>query len=162
MSEGPRRETLVERVLGGSRFVLLVFYMGLALSLVLYAVAFAAKLVKLATNVLAYDDATMILAMLGLIDAVLVANLVVMVLLSGYRNFVGLDEDGGSFDAGGSLKVKLASSIVAISAIHLLQLFLTAGEDGAALLTGTAVHLAFVASAVILAVIDRLGSKGKA
>ncbi len=147
----------VGRAAIGSRLILLVFYFGLALGLAVYAVAFAAKLATLAANVLVYDQATMILAMLGLIDAVLVANLVVTVVLSGYRSFIR-DADGS--DAGSGLKVKVASSIVAISAIHLLQLFFNAAAgDERLLLTSLAVHLAFVVSALLLAVIDRLGRK---
>ncbi len=157
--EGDGREGLVGRAAIGSRLLLLVFYFGLALGLAVYAVAFAAKLAKMAANVLVYDQATMILAMLGLIDAVLVANLVVTVVLSGYRSFIR-DADGS--DAGSGLKVKVASSIVAISAIHLLQLFFNAEAGGEqALLTSVAVHLAFVVSALLLAVIDRLGAKPK-
>ncbi|MBV8972667.1 MAG: YqhA family protein [Sphingomonadaceae bacterium] len=158
-SDDDRPAGAVGRAAVGSRLILLVFYFGLAIGLAVYAVAFAAKLVKMAANVLVYDQATMILAMLGLIDAVLVANLVVTVVLSGWRSFIR-DRDGS--DAGSGLKVKVASSIVAISAIHLLQLFFNAEPGGErTLLVSVAVHLAFVASALMLAVIDRLGAKAK-
>ena len=123
-------ELLVERIILASRWILVVFYFGLAASLAVYALAFLGKFVKIALNVLAFDEAEMILAMLGLIDAALVASLVVMVMISGYENFVSrFDEHGtdlswlGKLDSS-SLKIKVASSIVAISSIHLLQVFL--------------------------------------
>src|SRR6058998_2600018 len=89
------------------------------------------KLVTVAFEALTIDEDGMILAMLGLIDAALVASLAVMVMIVGYENFVGSFEESagtniswlGKVDSGG-LKIKLASSIVAISSIHLLQVFL--------------------------------------
>ena len=104
--------------------------------------------------------------MLGLIDAALVASLVVMVIISGYENFVSrFDEHEdqvhwlGTIDVG-SLKVKVASTIVAISSIHLLQVFLNSSQyTDAQLMWLTLMHLAFVASALILAYIDRITFK---
>src|SRR5262249_43983989 len=123
-------ENLVERIILASRWSLVVFYVGLAAALVVYAVSFIGKFIKIAVAVLDYDEAEMILAMLGLIDAALVASLIVMVMISGYENFVSkFDSTGvelswmGKLDAG-SLKIKVASAIVAISSIHLLQVFL--------------------------------------
>ena len=161
-------ELFVERVILAARWVLVVFYLGLAAALVLYAVSFAGKFMKLATSVLSLGEADMILAMLGLIDAALVASLVVMVMISGYENFVSrFDEaDGevsflGKLDAG-SLKIKVASSIVAISSIHLLQVFLNAEKyDTTKLVLLTGIHLAFVVSALMLGLLERLMSKKK-
>ena len=102
--------------------------------------------------------------MLSLIDAALVASLVVMVIISGYENFVSRfdNADGneiswlGKVDAG-SLKIKVASTIVAISSIHLLQVFLNVQQytDGQ-LMWLTIIHLTFVVSALLLAYIDKL------
>ena len=123
-------ETIIERVVLASRWILVVFYLGLAVSLAIYAVSFTLKLWSLAGKALDSSEAEMILGMLGLIDAALVASLVVMVMLSGYENFVSRFDEGredlswlGKLGAG-SLKVKVASAIVAISSIHLLQVFL--------------------------------------
>lgn len=156
-------ELLVERVILAARWVLVVFYLGLAAALVIYAVSFVGKFLKVAQSVFTLGEAQMILAMLGLIDAALVASLVVMVMISGYENFVSrFDEaDGevsflGKLDAG-SLKIKVASSIVAISSIHLLQVFLNADQYSTTqlvLLTG--IHLAFVVSALMLGFLERI------
>ena len=159
-------ELLVERIILAGRWVLVVFYLGLAAALVVYAVSFVFKFVKVASSVMTLGEADMILAMLGLIDAALVASLVVMVMISGYENFVSrFDEaDGevsflGKLDSG-SLKIKVASSIVAISSIHLLQVFLNAEQyDTTKLIIMTGIHLAFVVSALMLGFLERLMAK---
>lgn len=166
-------EHAVEGIILASRWLLVVFYLGLALSLGLYAISFALKLFEYLSKVMVLDDAEAILKILALIDASLVASLVVMVIISGYENFVSRfdnveDQNGelswlGKIDAG-SLKVKVASTIVAISSIHLLQVFLNANQYAdAKIMWLTIMHMAFVASALLLAYIDRLmGKKAKA
>ena len=160
-------ELLVERIILSSRWLLVVFYIGLVLALAVYAVSFAFKFLKVAGSVFELGEAEMILAMLGLIDAALVASLIVMVMISGYENFVSrfdeAEKEGevsflGKLDSG-SLKIKVASSIVAISSIHLLQVFLNADqyEDGK-IMWLTLMHLAFVASAVMLGFLEKLMS----
>ncbi|SCB26480.1 TIGR00645 family protein [Rhizobium multihospitium] len=164
-------ELLVERIILSSRWLLVIFYLGLAASLVVYAVSFAYKFYKVAINVFAYDEADMILAILGLIDAALVASLIVMVMISGYENFVSRFDEAedqgevsfiGKLDSG-SLKIKVASSIVAISSIHLLQIFLNATQyDNAKLMWFTIIHLAFVVSALLLGFLEKIMAKAKA
>jgi uncharacterized protein (TIGR00645 family) len=159
-------ELTVERIILSSRWLLVVFYLGLVVALAVYAVSFGYKFWKVALNVLSYDEADMILAMLGLIDAALVASLIVMVMISGYENFVSRFDDEGEADVSflgkldsGSLKIKVASSIVAISSIHLLQVFLNASQyDNSKLILLTGIHLAFVVSAVMLGLLERIMS----
>ena len=158
-------ELIIERIILSSRWILVVFYIGLVAALAVYAVSFAYKFLKIASGVFELDEAEMILAMLGLIDAALVASLIVMVMISGYENFVSRFDEAddkvsfiGKLDSG-SLKIKVASSIVAISSIHLLQVFLNADqyEDGK-IMWLTLMHLAFVASAVMLGFLEKLMS----
>lgn len=162
-------ETMIERILLGSRWILIVFYFGLAFALFVYACAFIYKCIKLAMGVFVLTENEVILAMLGLIDACLVASLMVMVMLTGYENYVSrLDRSDadeltwlGKIDTG-SLKVKIASSIVAISSIHLLQVFLNASQyDNQKIMWTTLIHLAFVLSAFSLAVVDRIAAGAK-
>jgi len=162
-------ERLVERIILASRWILVVFYLGLAAALGLYAVSFGLKFLKTAEKVFVLGEADMILAMLGLIDAALVASLIVMVMISSYENFVGRFDKGeetelswlGKLDAGG-LKIKVASSIVAISSIHLLQIFLNVQQyDNGKIMWLTIMHMAFVFSAVFLALLDRIMADGK-
>ncbi|MDP9137038.1 MAG: YqhA family protein, partial [Pseudomonadota bacterium] len=117
----------------------------------------------LATEILSLADADAVLSMLALIDAALVASLIVMVMISGYENFVSrFDEHDtelnwlGKIDAG-SLKIKVASTIVAISSIHLLQIFLNSAQyTSDQLMWVTIMHMAFVFSALFLGVLDRI------
>lgn len=161
-------ELIVERIILSSRWILVAFYLGLALSLAVYAISFAYKFSKVAINVFTYDEGEMILAMLGLIDAALVASLIVMVMISGYENFVSRFDDNetdvsfiGKLDSG-SLKIKVASSIVAISSIHLLQVFLNSNQfTDSKIMWLTAMHLAFVLSAVMLGFLEQLMKKAK-
>ena len=162
-------EQLVERAMLASRWLLIVFYFGLAFALALYAGAFVYKCAKLAAGILALSDNEVILAMLGLIDACLVASLMVMVMLTGYENYISrLDHEEatelawlGKIDSG-SLKVKIASAIVAISSIHLLQIFLNAATyDNQKIMWATLMHLAFVLSAFSLALVDRVAAATK-
>src|SRR5262249_29206346 len=151
-----RIELAVESIILASRWLLVVFYLGLGLALAVYAVSFGAKLYDFLSTALVISDTTTILKILGLIDAALVASLVVMVIISGYENFVSrFDEQAGevhwlgTIDVG-SLKIKVASTIVAISSIHLLQVFLNhASFTSEQLMWLTIMHLAFVFSAMI-------------
>jgi uncharacterized protein (TIGR00645 family) len=158
-------EHLVENVILASRWLLVVFYLGLAMALALYAISFARKLFDFMTKVMIVDETDAILKILGLIDAALVASLVVMVIISGYENFVSRFDNAdnevsflGKIDAG-SLKIKVASTIVAISSIHLLQIFLNiARYTDNQVMWLTIVHMAFVISALLLAYIERVMS----
>src|SRR5215510_6566716 len=161
-------ELLVERVILASRWLLVVFYVGLAAALAVYAVSFGLKFVKVAVGVLTLDEEDMILAMLSLIDAALVASLIVMVMISSYENFVSRFEEQtqdlswlGKMDSG-SLKIKVASAIVAISSIHLLQVFMNVHQyENGKIMWLTFMHLAFIASAVFLGLLDRISAGAK-
>ncbi|MDX8495567.1 TIGR00645 family protein [Mesorhizobium sp. VK22B] len=163
-----RLELAIESVILASRWLLVAFYLGLGLALATYALSFGKKLYEFVMSVFTLGDTDTILKMLGLIDAALVASLVVMVIISGYENFVSRfdEQDGevhwlGTIDVG-SLKVKVASTIVAISSIHLLQVFLNhASYATDQLMWLTVMHLAFVFSALMLAYIDRVMALAK-
>jgi conserved hypothetical transmembrane protein len=159
-------ETVVERIILGSRWILVIFLMGLSVALAVYGLSFTVKLWKVIGNVFVYGEAEMILAMLGLIDAALVASLLVMVMISSYENFVSRFDDHdaelhwlGKLDSG-SLKIKVASSIVAISSIHLLQVFLNANQyTDNQIMWQVIMHITFVVSALMLGVLDKIMAK---
>ena len=161
-------ELLVERTILASRWLLVVFYIGLAAALAVYAVSFGIKFGKIAVGVLSADEEDMILAMLSLIAAALVASLVVMVMISSYENFVSRFDQTtqdlswlGKMDSS-SLKIKVASAIVAISSIHLLQVFMNAQQyENSKIMWLTLMHLAFIASAVFLGLLDRISGPSK-
>jgi uncharacterized protein (TIGR00645 family) len=162
-------QKIVEQVILYSRYILVVFYIGLAVSLALYAAFFVLKLTKLGASVLTATENEVLLAMLGLIDAALVAGLVVMVMLSSYDNFVSRLGDENAAQMGwlarldpGNLKIKVASAIVAISSVHLLQTFLnTTSYTNDEIYWKVMIHVVFIGSAVFLGVLDRITAYGK-
>jgi uncharacterized protein (TIGR00645 family) len=157
-------ERLIERVLFASRWLLAPIYLGLALTLILLTIKFFQEVWHLA-HIWTVTEPDMILGVLALIDLSLVASLVVMVMFSGYENFVsrldigeGEDKLGwlGKLDAG-TLKLKVAASIVAISSIHLLQKFVNIeNTPNDKLLWYVIIHLTFVLSALLMGVLDRI------
>jgi uncharacterized protein (TIGR00645 family) len=160
-----RLEVFVESIILASRWLLVVFYIGLGLALALYALSFGIKLWDFASHVMTLGETETILKILALIDAALIASLVVMVIISGYENFVSrFDNDDdvhwlGQIDAG-SLKIKVASTIVAISSIHLLQIFLNVPKyTDNQIMWYTILHVTFILSAFCLAVIDKIAKK---
>lgn len=162
-------ERIIERVLFASRWLLVPLYLGLALLLVVFSISFFRELIHIAENALSLRETDIILGALSLIDLVLVSGLIVMVMLSGYENFVSrLDIVAtektiswlGKLDSG-SLKLKVAASIVAIAAIQLLRVFMeiqSVPDDK--LLWMTIIYVVFVVAALALAVMDRLVREG--
>ena len=168
----PRFETLLERGLFASRWLMAPFYVGLVVALAALLVVFFQELFHELGGLLSMTPEDAILMALSLIDLSLAANLLVIVILLGYENFVSkidtaAHEDRpewmGTVDFSG-LKMKLIASIVAISAIALLKAFLTLTEpnvplDEPRLMWLVIVHLSFVVSGVLLAMMDWLNSK---
>jgi uncharacterized protein (TIGR00645 family) len=162
-------ELFVERLILASRWILVVFYVGLGAALAVYAFSFVLKFTEIVDKVMVLSENDMILAMLALIDAALVASLIVMVMISSYENFVGRFDEArnteltwlGKLDSG-SLKIKVASSIVAISSIHLLQVFLNIQQyTNDKVMWLTALHLTFVASALLLGYLEKIMARLK-
>jgi uncharacterized protein (TIGR00645 family) len=173
----PPAERLLENILFKSRWILAPFYLGLVLSLFLLLSAFIAELahaIPEAVNLAHVRPEHVILATLGLIDLSLAGNLVVIVVLSGYENFVSRihtenEEDRpdwmGTLDFSG-LKMKLISSIVAISTVSLLRAFMTLTEpeeplDVPRLHWMLFLHLAFVLSGVAFAAMDWIANRAE-
>ena len=156
---------MVEKVLYASRWVLAPIYLGLSLALVVLGIKFFQEVFHIFPLILSINEADMVLVILSLVDMALVGGLIIMVMLSGYENFVSqIDiEEGaekldwlGKLDAG-SLKQKVAASIVAISSIHLLQKFMNAIQiDNDKLMWYVIIHLTFVLSAIGMAYVDKM------
>ncbi len=160
-----RIETLIEKWLFVSRWLLVPLYLGLTLIFVALGIKFFQEVLHLAPQLLAMKETDLVLASLTLIDMVLVGNLLIMVILSGYENHVSqinLDEGQerlswlGKLDAG-SLKVKLSASIVLISSIHLLKAFMDVHQiANDKLMFMVIIHLTFVVSAILMAYVDKM------
>ena len=170
----PVIESKFEQGLFASRWLMAPMYLGLVVSLALLTVIFVKELIAVVPTALNMSPDQGILAVLSLIDMTLAANLLLIVMFSGYENFVSkldIDDGGdrpdwmGKVDFSG-LKMKLIASIVAISGIHLLKVFMELGKEdsGHALSYETlrwlvTIHLTFVVSGVLLALMDWLSAK---
>ncbi|HJT07745.1 MAG TPA: TIGR00645 family protein [Stellaceae bacterium] len=163
-------ERLIERILFASRWLLAPLFLGLAALLVLLVLQFGIEWARLAVHFPGMQEQDVIGGTLTLIDLVLVASLVVMVMLSGYENFVSKIDAAMAGERlawlmkldTGSIKVKVLSSIVAISAIDLLKAFFdveTIADDK--LMWLVLIHLTFVATAILLTLLDRIAASGK-
>ncbi|MEI9928342.1 MAG: TIGR00645 family protein [Sphingomonas sp.] len=165
---GDKFEIILERWLFASRWLLAPFYVALILVVgILFAIFVRILWSKLLSQLFVIDFDLVILHVLSLIDVVLAANLVVIVILAGYENFVSRFEKMNKSDrptwmgniSFAGLKLKLFSSIVAISGIQLLKAFLAIGQPNAfapiSLFWFTVIHLTFVTSTVLFALTDR-------
>lgn len=162
-------ERVIEFSLLASRWLLLPLYVILMAVLAIFGINAAEELWHLAEDIGHISEAELILSALSLIDLALVASLIVMVALSGYETFVSRFDTTGEMEQPqwlgkldlGTVKLKLAASIVAISGIHLLKQYMaTEPLPNERLLTLAGVHLAFVASALLLAWVDRMSFSG--
>lgn len=167
-------EKILESLLFNSRWLLAPFYVGLVVSLIMLLVAFIGDLVHLVPNLLHASPEDIILGVLTLIDLSLAGNLVVIVMFSGYENFVSKIDTGhsedrpswmGTLDFSG-LKMKLIGSIVAISAISLLRAFMRLTEvdsvlDEVRIRWLVILHLTFVGSGLLFAAMDWVAAQSE-
>ncbi|MGE0030359.1 MAG: TIGR00645 family protein [Steroidobacteraceae bacterium] len=158
-------EKPLEKLLFACRWLLAPLYLGLSLALIVLGIKFFQEAFHVLSHVTSLIEADLVLTVLAMIDLVLVGSLIVMVMFSGYENFVSkIDVETGSdtpawlskLDAG-TLKLKVAASIVAISSIHLLRVFMDAQKiENDKIMWYVILHLTFVVSAVLLGVLDRI------
>lgn len=158
-------ERLIEKLMYGARWIMAPIYLGLSLVLLALGIKFFQEIFHILPNVLHMKEVDLILVTLSLIDITLVWGLIVMVMFSGYENFVSrldVDDDDdklgwlGKLDAG-SLKNKVAASIVAISSIHLLKVFMnTENIANDKIKWYLLIHITFVLSAFAMGYLDKL------
>ena len=159
-----KAETFFEKLLYTSRWILAPIFLGLALALIALAIKFFLQAFHMFVDIWHSEESELVLSVLAMIDMALVGSLIVMVMFSGYENFVStIDAKGtdslnwlGKLDAG-TLKLKVAASIVAISSIHLLSVFVKVETiENHKIMWYVIVHLTFVISAVLLGVLDKM------
>ena len=161
-------ETALESLMFNSRWLLAPLYIGLVLSIILLLIKFAKEFYFLAAGILHTEGGDVIIGILSLIDITLIANLLIIIVYAGYENFVsklhvGDHEDRpdwmGHVDFS-DLKIKVIGSIAAISAIELLKAFMNADQlSNTTLGWKVGIHLTFVVSGVLFAIMDRLTAK---
>lgn len=158
-------EKYLEKTFYATRWLLAPIYFGLSLALVALTLKFFQEAVHLFLHIFTMKEADLVLVVLSLIDLSLVGGLLIMVMFSGYENFVSqldIAENQeklswlGKVDSS-TLKSKVAASIVAISSIHLLKIFMDAQNiDNQKLMWYVIIHLTFVFSAFGMAYSDRI------
>ena len=158
-------ERLLENAMYASRWLLAPIYFGLSLALLALSLKCFQEIFHILPHVFEKSESELILVLLSLIDMALVGGLLVMVMISGYENFVSqldIDEGKEKLDWLGkmdssSLKMKVAASIVAISSIHLLRMFMDAQQiENEKLKWYVFIHMTFVASAFAMGYLDKL------
>jgi uncharacterized protein (TIGR00645 family) len=158
----------------GSRWLQLPLYVGLIGAQVVYVILFLKELWHLSSHATSYTEQQVMLAVLGLIDVVMISNLLVMVIVGGYETFVSrLNLEGHpdepewlSHVNASVLKIKLAMAIIGISSIHLLRTFIEAGNLGGGrtnytetgVMWQTIIHTVFILSAIGIAYVERISS----
>lgn len=168
-------------IIFGSRWLQVPLYLGLIVAQCVYVFLFLKELVHLVTHAFAFTEQQIMLVVLGLIDVVMISNLLIMVIVGGYETFVSRLRLQGHPDQpewlshvnASILKIKLAMAIIGISSIHLLRTFIEAGNIGVAgktatytetgIILQTVIHMAFIFSAIGIAWVDRmtLATNGK-
>ncbi|MBY0418502.1 MAG: TIGR00645 family protein [Pararheinheimera sp.] len=158
-------EQLIEKAMYATRWLMAPIYLGLSLALLALGIKFFQEVFHILPIIFSMKEVDLILVILSLIDITLVGGLIVMVMFSGYENFVSrLDIEGdgdklgwlGKLDSN-SLKNKVAASIVAISSIHLLKIFMdTENIPNDKIMWYLLIHMTFVLSAFAMGYLDKI------
>lgn len=148
-----------------SRWLQLPIYLGLIVVQGVYAWKFLSQIYKLLANLTSLTEIEIMLTVLGLIDVVMIANLLIMVIIGGYETFVSrLDLEGHpdqpewlSHVNAGVLKIKLSTAIIGISSIHLLKTFINAANIAEhTIMWQVIIHVVFLVSAFAMAMVDKI------
>jgi uncharacterized protein (TIGR00645 family) len=148
-----------------SRWLQVPLYLGLIVAQGVYVVLFLKEVWHLVTASMTLDETNIMLVVLGLIDVVMISNLLIMVIIGGYETFVSrLGVEGHPDEPewldhvnAGVLKVKLSMALISISSIHLLKTFISPDQNSThTIMWQVIIHLAFLLSAVVMALVDRL------
>ena len=167
-------ETGLETTIFNSRWLLAPFYLGLVFSIILLLIKFSQELYHITTHVTASAESEIIIGILTLVDMALIGSLLLMIIFSGYEIFVSKIDVAehkdrpdwmGKVDFSG-LKLKVIGAIVAISAIDLLKTFMEIPDNptegnSEMFLWKVVIHMAFVLSGVLFALMDRISAETK-
>lgn len=174
-STNPRYLKPLPLLIFSSRWLQLPLYLGLIVAQCVYVILFLKELYHLVSHATTFSEQQIMLVVLGLIDVVMISNLLVMVIVGGYETFVSRlnlhkhpdQPEWLSHVNAGVLKVKLAMAIIGISSIHLLRTFIEAGSIGTAtaritetgVMWQTIIHTIFILSAIGIAYVDKMSQQ---
>ncbi|AXK66040.1 MULTISPECIES: TIGR00645 family protein [Burkholderia] len=164
---GPARRPLrpLPALIFMSRWLQVPLYLGLIVAQAIYVFLFLKEVWHLLSHASSLDEVSVMLAVLGLIDVVMISNLLIMVIVGGYETFVSrLGIDGHPDEPewldhvnAGVLKVKLSMALISISSIHLLKTFINPDQHTThAIMWQVIIHVSFLVSALVMAWVDRL------
>lgn len=161
-------EQLMERFLFASRWLLAPFYLGLVGAIVVLMWYFGIEFSHL-IHMLLSGEGNLVVGILSLVDLVLLANLLIIIIFAGYENFVSKIDTGDHEDRPdwmghvdfADLKMKLIGSIIAISGIELLRAFFQLGVSNEEMAWKVGVHVTFVFTGLMFAIMDKLGEHKK-
>lgn len=148
-----------------SRWLQVPLYLGLIVAQAVYVFLFLKEVWHLLSHATSLDEISVMLAVLGLIDVVMISNLLIMVIVGGYETFVSRLGIEGHPDEpewldhvnAGVLKVKLSMALISISSIHLLKTFINPDQHTThAIMWQVIIHVSFLVSALVMAWVDRL------
>ena len=154
---------LIEKVIFSSKWLLITFYLGLFAVMLVYTYVYIGEIVNLIRESRGLTKDVVLLATLELVDIVMIANLVKMIITGSYNSFVSKTHGySGENVSSGMLKVKMSTSLIGVSSIHLLQTFINASNiQWNDILKQLAIHGTFVLGALVLAIIDWLHAKSE-
>jgi len=155
-----------EQVLFGSKWLLTFFYFGLIVGQISYAYVYGKEIYHLLMGVNEFGKSEIMLALLELVDMVMIANLIKMIITGSYNSSVAKDHGfPGENTSSGTMKVKMSTSLVGVTSIHLLQTFIGIGSEPVLwddIYKKCLIHAIFVLGSIALAYIEYLHDKGDA
>jgi uncharacterized protein (TIGR00645 family) len=154
----------IEKILFGSKWVLVPFYFGLVLAQIIYLYWFSQNLIHMVTSATTVSKEDGMLIVLELVDVVMIANLIKMIISGSYTSFITKDHtESSEQSSSGMLKVKMSTSLVGVSSIHLLQSFINSEKLAWETIQKQLwIHSIFLVGALVLMVIEYLHVKGDA
>lgn len=164
ITQTSEKKSLIQRILFSSKWLLTPFYLGLMVAQLFYCFKFCEEVWHLIFEFRHLSEGELMMIVLTLIDITMVANLVKMIITGSYQTFIEHVPDSSEHVTSGLLKVKMGSSLVGISSIHLLQLFINSKGVQISdhdLIVKSALHMIFLVSTMGLAWIDFLHSKSE-
>lgn len=157
-------QRFVENVLFGSKWLLSLFYFGLIIGQLCYAWVYVKEIGFMLTEIDKFTTSTIMLALLELVDMVMIANLVKMIITGSYNSSINRDHGFSNENvSSGILKVKMGTSLIGVTSIHLLQSFINSSNIGMEdFIKKLIIHVIFLVGGIALAYIEYLHDKGDA
>ena len=154
---------LVESVLFNVKWILLLFYLGLVLVMLLYAFSFVKGIILFAGQAASLPVAEMKIIALDFVDVVMVANLVKMIITGSYNSFVSKDHGRPNENiSSGTLKIKISTSVIVVCAIHLLRNFVADHTSWSDVQAKLWIFASFLATTLVLGILEYLHVRGEA